>query len=246
MTEEKVTEAITSSLRDKIVRGDFGKSGRIPSVSQIAKERKASRTTVYQALQTLQLEGILISKEGSYYANYPIMRIPGITPTFDRYLIEQGLKPSMENIIEPELVPMPADVAHMFHQQEGVHVVHRMRKQGTIEVPYRIAENWYPASLAGEFVDQMRVNPNLDVLSEIRRVHGVFITDVHEDILARIPTHEEVEHLAIMKTTPVLEVRRSSFAHDGNPVMFNKIILVATYFLLSYDYKPDHWKNKSA
>lgn len=242
MSEERVTEAIANSLREKVVRGDFGTSGRVASVAKIATEWSASRTTVYEALRLLQLEGVLLAKSGSFYANYPLHRIPGITPTFDEYLKGLGLTPLMENIIEPEVVAMPADIAKIFGQPEDALFVHRMRRQGSTEVPYRIAENWYPSKLAGEFLHAMQADPDLNVLGEIKRVHGAAIADTHEDVLGRIPTAEEARVLSLPRTAPVLEIRRSSVDRSGNPVMFNKIICVACYFQLSYDYKPNHWK----
>lgn len=241
MTEDSKIDALANNLRDRVKNAEFGTSGRIPAVSKLAKEWEASRTTVYQALQILQSEGLLIARDNSFFVNYPILRIPGIVPTFDRYLIEHGQRPKMENIIEPEVIVMPPDIAKMFKQQDGVHVVHRMRRQGTVDVPYRLAENWYPASLAEQFVERMRQDSNLDVLSEIKRVHGLYISDVHEDVIARLPTTEEARILSIVRTTPVLEVRRSNFSESGTPIMFNKIILVGAYFELSYDYRPNHW-----
>lgn len=242
MTEESKIDLLANNLRDRVMRAEFGTSGRLPAVSSLAKEWHASRATVYTALQLLQSEGLLIAKDNSFVVNYPIMRIPGITPTFDKYLVEHGQEPKMENIIDPEVIAMPADIAKMFKQQEGVHVVHRMRRQGTVDVPYRLAENWYPATLAQQFVEHMRQDSNLDVLSEIKRVHGLYITDVHEDVIARLPTTDEARLLAVVRTTPVLEVRRSNFSSDVTPIMFNKIILVGAYFELSYDYHPLHWK----
>jgi DNA-binding GntR family transcriptional regulator len=240
MGEKYTVESMTDELRGRILHRDFGTNGPIPKVSELARGWGTSRTTVYQVVQMLLSEGLLIPKGTGYNVNFP-MRIPGITPTFDKYLVEQGLPPKQENIIEPELIQMPDEIAAMFKQPKGVHVVHRMRRQGTVDIPYRLAENWYPASLAAEFVDAMRRDSNLDVLSEIKRVHGVYITQVHEDVIGRLPTAKEASDLSIVRTAPVLEVRRSNFAADGTPIMFNKIIFVGAYFLLSYDYPANHW-----
>src|SRR5256885_11653132 len=84
MTEEGKKEIILATLREQIQRGDFGIRGRIPTISQLAKTHQVARTTVYQVLEDLQIEGILISKDNSYYVNYPPMRIPG-APVFDKY-----------------------------------------------------------------------------------------------------------------------------------------------------------------
>lgn len=239
MADESKTEKAIETLRESIKRGDFGKSGRIPTIAQLSKDWSVSRTTVYESLELLQLEGLLIMKGGAYYANWPIMRVPGIMqPSFSSYLAMQGLEAVEENIIEPELVAMPPALAGIFNQSEGIHVVHRMRRQGTSGSPYRLAENWYPANLAEEFLEPMRKDSTLDVIGEIGRVHGLSIDRIHEEAIARIPTTQEAEQLSILKTAPVLEVRCSNFAKDGTPLMWNKIILIATYFYLSHDYSP--------
>jgi GntR family transcriptional regulator len=236
MTQDGKIESLADKLRERIKRGDFGTSGRLPSVTQLAKEYQMARATVYQSLLLLRSEGLLLVRDTSYVVNYPIMRIPG-APLFDKYLVEQGLTPIVDNIIEPEVTQMPADVAALFGQQEGLHVIHRVRRHGTSGIPYRLAENWYPADLAGQFLHAMKQNPNLNVAGEIRKAHGISIAKVHDDILAKLPTAEEVKMLNIVRTTPIIEIRRRFLSQHDRVVLFNITTLVAAYFLLSYDYE---------
>src|SRR5581483_8571071 len=123
--------------------------GRIPSVTDLAKDWNTTRTTVYEAIRLFQSEGLIISRGTSLYVSYPFLGLDGITENFERLLRGQGHEVTMENMITPTIEPMPHDIAEMFRQVEGVHVVHRMRKQGIHGLALRIAENWYPASLAG-------------------------------------------------------------------------------------------------
>jgi DNA-binding GntR family transcriptional regulator len=234
MTEETKIETLANLLRERIKRGEYGTSGRIPAVSQLAADHKMARATVYQSLLLLQSEGLLIAKGTSYFVNYPIMRIPG-APLFDKYLTNQGLTPAVDNIVEPEIIPMPAEVAALFGVKEGLHVVHRTRRHGTVEVPYRLAENWYPIDLAGEFIEEMKRDPNLNVAGRIRETHGVAIAKRHDDIIARLPTQEEARLLDLVRTAPVLELRRHFRSQDDRTILFNITILVAAYFVLSYD-----------
>src|SRR5215472_5691941 len=99
MTDEGKKESILNALKEQIQRGDFGTRGRIPTIAQLSKTHQAARTTIYQVLESLQIEGILISKDNSYYVNYPPMRIPG-APVFDKYLESQGLTPVVDSIVE--------------------------------------------------------------------------------------------------------------------------------------------------
>lgn len=234
MAEDGKIESFANSLREQIKRGDFGTKGRLPSVTQLAKNHQIARTTVYNALLLLQAEGLVIVKDNSHYVNNPILRISG-APLFDKYLEQQGLASATDNIIEPEIIQMPTDIATMFGQTEGIHVIHRVRRHGTPDVPLRLQESFYPIDLAGQFIEAMKQNPNMNVAGEIRRAHGIAIAKRHDDVLARLPIIEEMKLLNIARTTPVLEIRRHFTAEDNTTVFFAKISLVAAYFLLSYD-----------
>jgi DNA-binding GntR family transcriptional regulator len=242
MSEESRIEDFTGQIREQIERGDFGKSGRIPSITQLAKGWKVSRNTVYEVVNLLISEGLLIQRFASYFVNYPLLSLEGITKNFEQYLRDQGHEVDIKNIIEPAIEPMPHDIASLFGQPSGVHVVHRMRRQGSVDLPLRIAENWYPESLAGEFVEQMRADDSMDVIGAIKEKHGLYIVE-HEDILiARIPTPFEIKELELGRTEPIMEIRRSNFAEDGTPIMWNKIIHRAPQFRFTYRKLVNHWK----
>jgi len=235
MTEEGKKEIILATLRGQIQRGDFGMRGRIPPISQLARTHQVARTTVYQVLEDLQIEGILISKDNSYYVNYPPMRIPG-APLFDKYMESQGLTCIADNIIEPEIIQMPDDIAELFKTDKGNRVVHRLRRHGTVDVPMRLAENWYPVELAGQFLSAMRSNSNLNVAGEIRKTYGLSIAKISEDLIGRLPTQQETELLNIVHHAPVLEARRNFLTSEGQTILYNKTILVAVFFSLHYEY----------
>src|SRR5713226_4569185 len=234
-SEEGKIETIAAQLREHIKRGDFGTNGRLPTVTELAKEYQIARATMYQSLTLLRSEGLLIVKGTSYYARYPVMRIPG-SPLFDKFLLKQGLTPVTDNLVEPEIVPAPADVAVSLGVPEGTQVIHRTRRQGTAEVPYRLHENWYPLDLAEPFLEAMRQDPNLNVAGEIRKATGIALATIHDDIFTRLPTAEEINLLNIVRTTPVLEVRKQFLSQEGRIVVFVRSVLVGAYFQLSYDY----------
>ena len=238
MTEDSKIENLASELRERIKRGEFGTSGRLTSVAQLARDHQMSRTAVYDTIRLLQADGLLVAKENSYYVNYPIMRIPG-APLFDKYLEGQELTPKTDNIVDPEIIQLPKDIADMFGQAEGVHVIHRVRRHGTVNVPMRLQESYYPADLASQYLDAMKLNPDLNVAGQIRRDQGIAIAKRHDDVLGRLPTPEEAKLLSLVRTTPVLEIRRHFVTEDNRTVFFAKIVLVAAYFLLSYDSTAD-------
>lgn len=231
-----VVDKLADDLRSKIEAGEYGNSGTLPSTTELSKQWKTSRSIVTQVMLLLRSEGHIRIVGNRYVVNRPRLILPGLVKNFEQYLRDQGYEAVIENIIEPSLEAMPAEIAALFSQQTGIHVVHRMRKQGLPKQPLRIAENWYPAQLAERFLDEMRKDDNMDVVGAIKETYGVYIVETKEDIVARIPDKHEVNWLGIARYQPVFEVRRCNFAQDGQPVMFNRIIMVATNFILNSRY----------
>jgi GntR family transcriptional regulator len=238
---------ITDALRKRILDGEFGTGGRLPSLRMFASQYGTTQETINKVIQRLQAEGLLSSlgRQG-VFVHMPRTRIPGILPRFDLYLKELGLEPVETNVEKPDLVPAPDDVAKAFGVSVGSPVVHRLRRQGTTTANYRLAENFYPVNLAGSSIlERMQEDERFDALLAIKEVSGKVIAHVHEDVIARLPTQREQDLLKLVRGAPVLEVLRTNYAEDGTVVMYNRIIFVASYFVLSYDYDVPHWTKKS-
>lgn len=248
MSPDVKIDHITNAIRQRILDGEYGTIGRLPSLRLLAEELGTTRETMNKAVQHLQAEGLLLSQgKAGVFVNKPRTRIPGITARFDQYLQEQGLTPVETNVDEPAIVAAPADVAKALGVAEGTPMVRRLRRQGTTAAHYRLAENFYPVALIGDaLLQRMQKDARLDVLQAIKEAHGKVIKRVHEDVIARLPISREQELLKIVRNTPVLEVKRTNYAADDDTtiIMFNRLTFVATYFELSYDYTTPLWTGK--
>jgi len=236
---------ITDALRKRILVGEFGTGGRLPSLRMFAQQYGTTQQTMNTVVQRLQAEGLLTSlgRQG-VFVHMPRTRIPGIVPRFDLYIKELGMEPMETNVVKPEVVPAPLDVATALGVAEGAPVVHRMRRQGTTVSPMRLAENFYPVALVDEYLlGQMQEDERLDVLLAIKNKYSKVVKHVRETVVARFPSEEEQDLLKITRNTPVLDVRRTNSDEDGTVIMYNRITFVASYFELTYDYDVPHWKN---
>lgn len=238
MSPDTKVDVIVESFRQRILAGEYGTSGRLPSLRLLADEYGTTHETMNKVVQLLQAEGLLYSQgRAGVFVNPPRARVPGITARFDLFLQEQGLTSVETNIDEPAIVVAPADVARVFGVAEGTPVVRRFRLQGTTVAPYRLAENFYPVELAGgDILERMQQDERFDVLLAIKEAHGKVIVRVHEDVIGRFPTAKEQQLLKIVRSTPVLEVQRTSYAEDDSVMAYDRIILIASYFVLLYDY----------
>jgi DNA-binding GntR family transcriptional regulator len=242
---------IADDLRNQILAGTFGE-GRLPTGKDLARRFGASRDTIQKVLTRLEAEGLLegVGERGAVVRQSKI-RIPGLTARFDLAIQEQGHDPFEENIDAPAVVPAPPEVAKAITVEEGTPVVRRFRLQGSkqqdgkiiIKTPYRLAENFYPITLVDETIlEQMQRDKRYDVILAIQEKHGLAPVNVHEDIIGRLPTTREEDLLKLVTYAPVIEVQRINYANNGAVIMVSKIVFVAKYFVLSYDYPVSHWR----
>ncbi|MBA2395298.1 MAG: GntR family transcriptional regulator [Ktedonobacteraceae bacterium] len=243
MSPDTKIDTITEALRHRIQAGAFGTAGRLPSLRMFAQEFGTTQETMNKVIQRLQAEGLVSSLgQRGIFIRMARARIPGILLRFDLYLKELGMEPVETNLEEPALMPVPKDIAELMKIAPGALIVRRIRRQGTPTAHMRIAENFYPVDLVGgTILEQMQKDERFDVLLAIKEQHNKVIKAVHEDVIGRLPTKEEQDWLKVTRSTPVLEVIRINQAEDGTIVMVNRLIFVASYFVLSYDYTPPHW-----
>ena len=239
MSPDAQVDVVADALRQRILEGEFGTGGRLPSLRMLASEFGVGYDTINSVVQRLQAEGVLISKgRAGVFVNKPRPRIPTNLARFGEYLEPLGLK-AMEMTLEgPSVIPAPASVARVMGLEERAPIVHRLRRMGTATTPYGLVESFYPGELVGDsMLDQAQKNEQYHMLLAIKEVHGKMATVVHEDVIGRLPTSEEQRQLAIVRGTPVQEIHRVYYAQDGKTVLlYSRNVLVASYFVLSYDY----------
>jgi GntR family transcriptional regulator len=238
MSSDVRVDAITDALRQRILSGEFGTGGRLPSHRMFGEQYGTTHETINKVLQRLQAEGLVSSLgRAGVFVRATRTRIPGVGLAFSQYLKELGLEPVEATIGTPDVVSASEDVARALGMPQNTPVVHRLRRQGTTTAHYRLIESFYPIELAGgQILEQMQKDERLDVLQAIKKAHGKTVKRVHEDVIGRLPTQHELDLLKVVRGTPVLEVHRTHFAEDDMAVMYSRMILVANYFMLSYDY----------
>lgn len=238
MSEENKREAIAHALRDHIKSGEFGSSGRLPSVARLAKENQTTRTTVYDAINLLLREGIVIKRDNSFYTHQETLEVETKrVPPFEQVLGERGSKAFVKNVIVPEIITMPNTVAETFEQPPDLRVVHRYRVQGKDSTPYRLSEYWFPAELASRYLKDLTENPGFDVIEFIKNDLGGIQTQEVKDIVgARLPSEEEADLLEITLETPVLEIHRTNKTLDGRVIMHHRILWTGSLITMKYTY----------
>ncbi|MET1035206.1 MAG: GntR family transcriptional regulator [Arthrobacter sp.] len=239
-------ERIADDLRAKIEGGAYQQGDKLPGIPDLAASYDVSLVTVRHALTKLKAEGLIVSQQGR--GNFVREHVPVRRYGISRYsrsvwgganpqplLIAEGGRQgrAVGQDTEQEMVPAPRFVAERLEGVEEGDLVHIRRRVTTVDgVINQSADSYFsralgeraPAVVAGE-------GPG----GHIARINDVSpVTDVQEELFARMPTGPESSRLQIPEGTPVVEVIRTYHTEIG--------ILDVTRFVIradmaAFDYK---------
>jgi hypothetical protein len=189
---EGTSGTLTETIRSRILDGEFGHLGRLPSEAELGAEYGAERSPVRRALAQLSADGLVVPvpKRGWLALNLPMIRLSivpagspaGLAAGWDHAVRTAGLEPATA---DPGRVPDPADVPGFLGAAGGsVTVLERLLTAS--RVPCVLVSWWWPAGLGepgpgGEFGDAFR---------------------------PQLPDQVEAALLAVGRSTPCLEWTR--------------------------------------
>ena len=244
---EKLEEAV-AVLRKNIIDGYYGAAGQLPARTALEKELNIPKPTMSQVILQLQGEG-LIAYAGNrrLQALMPRKRIPLVDTSFARFLQAQGFEPVTEYLKKPERLEMNKELANLFGVEPGTLYIARIRRDGTKQMWYRTTSKYYLASLIDdESLAKMQLDERHDVILDIKKISGISSNFLTEDTIGRLPSPEEQEQLSIARNSPVLEIVRTSYEQEGGRILWlNKIVVVASLFVLHNEVRGEHlWQEQ--
>ena len=240
-------DIIIDGLRSRILSGEFGDEGRLPSFRKLVSEYETSQETMNKAMQSLQAEGLLLSAGAKgVFVSKPRIRIPGMVSGFYEDILKNEGTPIGVSIKPPEIITPSKDLAKKMKLSKNDKVLLRTRKQGANGIIFRLAEEYYPMSLITEkMLEQINNDIHFNILVAIKENFGKMSHYTHEEIIARLPTAYEQEHLQIVRTNPIIDTRRTHFTSNRKTVItYNHRIMNANLFLLSFDFPVNYWDDK--
>ncbi len=210
MIEERLTERIESSA--------IGLGERLPSERELAEGFGVSRTTVRQALASLEARGLLERGVGRgtfvrrAKIEHDLMRVAG----FSEVVARQGLEPGAR-VTSIDQCLAPAAVARALGLDEGALVVRVERVRLGGGVPLALEDSWIPTDrfpgfashdLSGSLYTLMRDEYGLEPVHAVERL---------EPVAAR---RHEARALDIAERAPLMLVERTASAAGGIVVEF--------------------------
>lgn len=237
---------VADDLREKIKEGTLEPGSMLPSLHTLAADYHVSVTAMRRAIDLLKNEGLILSKQGKgNFVRTPVsVRRLGIdryrrsiwsgaqgTPILKAEAESQG-RVAAQNVREMGERPTPAVVANRLGISEGDLAWVRRRLTRIDERPNQTLDSWFPLSVVEEA-------PQLK--EESTGTGGTFarldeigpITDIQEDLEARMPSGPEAALLELPQGTPVYEVIRVIYAGE-RPMEVGHFVMAADMANFSY------------
>jgi GntR family transcriptional regulator len=233
MSQRFPYQRIAEELRSEILSGGLAPGTPLPSESELAERYSTARMTIRRALGELRTAGLIVTRHGGRTivrprshvrllhtgANYRARRASGVA-NFNAEVAALGQRPE-QRILEVATVPAPRDIAERLDLDEGALVVVRRRLFLVDGEPIALGDSYYPLALAEgtPLALPLRIVGGAHAVIEepggpIRRTIARFA----EDLVARLPTPEEIGILQLLPGSPVVRVLRTVYDSADEPL----------------------------
>ena len=147
---KSITQQIREQIWERVRRGEFDASGRLPGEDQLALEFNVSRATIHSALDQLVAQGLLIRRHGDgTYVNRHLIDITTQLNTvweFTQLIKASGKEPSIRLLQREHILPT-ANQAQALEISPETHLIRFCRLFFADEKPVIYSINMIPETI---------------------------------------------------------------------------------------------------
>jgi GntR family transcriptional regulator len=239
---------VAEALRARIESGELPPGTRLPSVSDISTQWKASSSVATGAYKLLVEEGLVVTRHGAGHyvrsADTPELLIRRHRPRgedspFAQGAAEQGTVGTWRH--ESVTEQASETVAVRLGVVPGDAVMHTSYVYLADEKPVQLAESWEPMAVTGQSLIALpEVGPYAGVGVAARmRVLSIEVGEPVERVRARMASRQEAQALGMTPPGPVLAVERTYYDQgSGRAVETADIVLRGDRWVSVYGQAP--------
>jgi len=237
---------IADALRRKIAEGDLPDGAALPSVRGLVDEFGTAQGTVRQAIEQLKSEGLVVARQGSGIfvrkprrlrrmgsARHLRSRRTAATAPLEAEAAAQGFQRSSE-LTDVASVPAPPSVAELLGVSEGTSVIRRSYLLSINGDIAQTARSYFTHELADGTALAEHSKPANGTHGYLADELGITLDVAIEELVARMPTYQEVVTLRLLPGTPVVELIRVVHDKDGSPVEVTIFVFAADRHSFAY------------
>jgi DNA-binding GntR family transcriptional regulator len=206
---------LAAELRQAIALGDTGPGGLLDSEAALGRRFSVSRVTVRKALEQLEREGLVFSRQGSgWYVVAPVKNALGLFPT------EVLAHEASGGLIERRMVDSgwavpPAAIGAALGLGPGTRALRFRRVNYADGLPYDLVTTWLPPEV-GRQTSPEEVE-RVGSWAVLKRL-GLVPARTEQTITAALATPAEAALLGADKTLALLLLRRIGYLATGQAI----------------------------
>lgn len=244
MANKTLKSRISDDLRKQITSGELGPHAVLPSEAELARTYDVSRITVRAALQTLEQEGLIVSRSGVgriVRSRQPMIyrpqqeHEPRTSDTMDRFmaaLTSEGRRPDQS--IEIAVEPATSFLAARLRVPEGTALAVRKRVRMIDGEAFNLNDTYHPLDIAQGTAVMNPADIPKGSISVIEDIVGKEVQCIDE-FYVRMPTPEETNRLQLTGGTPVLVHYVTGLTADDAVVRVDYFVLPGDRTVLLYE-----------
>lgn len=237
---------MSDDIRHKIETGDYLPGAKLPPMPALCDHYMCSLAVIRKAIELLQQQGLVftVQGKGTFVRQIPTARRHGI----ERYArskwgggkailvaeAEAQGRSVRQELRGLEEVSAPLAVAERLNQPEGSLVWARRRTTFVDGRPNQLADSFYPQHVA-EAVPALK-QEDTGPGGGFARIEeaGIQLSEIAEEWRARMPLSPEAVALQLLPGTPVIDLIRTTFDAQQQPVEVMIAVLAADMTSFTY------------
>jgi GntR family transcriptional regulator len=235
-------QQIASEIAELIESGELGPDDKLATRPELEQRYAVSRQVVQNALNLLHHEGYLSSQSsrGTFVKRPPRLTLPMYAfEQEERHvdafiaIVEQAGHRGRQDI-RVETIRPSAAIADQLAIPAGRLALVRRRVRYVDDVPYALADSYFPNDL----VEGSRIADPEDITEGGRHILvklGIGMASHRDAIIARRPSHAEVQLLDIAPGCAVIAHNRLSCTVTGQPIRLLATVLPSDRWEITYD-----------
>jgi len=209
---------LEQDISARILAGEFGPGGPLPTEDQIGQDYGVSRITVRKALDSLDRQGLIVRRRGigSFVAEHSTrVHATHLSGSLDDFLqTANQLKPT---ILALGPVEASDEIARLFEVEPGSPVLRLELVSSSAEGPLAHSSFHFPEHV----IDLLRaedINSTEPIVRTVERKTNVKVVRAEQVIEADTAGAETARLLGLAEGTPLLRSQRTYFTSEGKPI----------------------------
>jgi GntR family transcriptional regulator len=217
-----LTDVTVTAIYDAIQEGKFGVGSQIPPETELMSFLRVSRTTIREALRTLEEQGVIYRRRGlgTFVSERPIEKDLSINFGITEMINQAGFTPGaiQEEIRFEKAV---GRIAERLELAEGAPVVVLDRVRTANEIPVVWSLDYVPSSLINNSKPNISEFKTQSFYEYLEKLHNIRIVQGMAKIKPISATKEVATKLQIRQKDLLLLITQVDFSEDHRRVIYS-------------------------